>query len=134
SVPDAPFFDTVRIRPASEPDAILATARERGINLRADGDGIIVALDETVGTADLAALLELFGGRGSDADRLLADADPAFEGRLERSSSFMTQPVFHRHRSETEMLRYLHRLQAKDLSLTTSMIPLGSCTMKLNAT
>jgi glycine dehydrogenase len=99
-----------------------------------DGDAIIVALDETVGSEDLGDLLELFGGSRADAGRHAGAAELEFGDGFDRESSFLTHPVFHRYRSETEMLRYLHRLQSKDLSLTTSMIPLGSCTMKLNAT
>jgi glycine dehydrogenase len=133
-VANSPFFDTVRIRPAGGTERLVEAAREMKINLRVDGDAIIVALDETVGSEDLGDLLELFGGSRADAGRHAGAAELEFGDGFDRESSFLTHPVFHRYRSETEMLRYLHRLQSKDLSLTTSMIPLGSCTMKLNAT
>jgi glycine dehydrogenase len=100
-----------------------------------DGD-VVVALDETVTFDDLAELLEVFAF-GSAAPRPVAlapNVDDRYDERFARTSPFLTHPVFNTHHSETEMLRYLHQLEAKDLSLTTSMIPLGSCTMKLNAT
>src|SRR6185503_14054988 len=92
--------------------------------------------DETVDFDDLGDLLGAFA-RGSDVSDPAAiahDVDERYDERFARTSAFLTHPTFNTHHSETEMLRYLHRLQAKDLSLTTSMIPLGSCTMKLNAT
>jgi glycine dehydrogenase len=134
------FFDTLRIRVAGKKGAsaesIVGAARERRINLRVlDGD-VVVALDETVTFDDLAELLEVFAF-GSAAPRPVAlapNVDDRYDERFARTSPFLTHPVFNTHHSETEMLRYLHQLEAKDLSLTTSMIPLGSCTMKLNAT
>lgn len=120
------FFDTVWARP-DRPEHVLARAREKRINLRQLGDGRIgIALDETVTDADLADLLEIFGA-------CAAEATAEIPAPLARTSPFLEHEVFHAHRSETEMLRYLHRLQARDLALDTSMIPLGSCTMKLNA-
>ncbi|MFQ5503389.1 MAG: aminomethyl-transferring glycine dehydrogenase [Planctomycetota bacterium] len=130
-------FDTLHVRPASlTAGEILANATKLEINLRDHGDGTLgVALDETVGPGDLEDLHRAFGGR-PDAfhpDEWLAST-PAIPPALRRTTPFLQHPVFMSHHSETELLRYLHRLQTRDLSLTTSMIPLGSCTMKLNAT
>ncbi|MCB9688522.1 MAG: aminomethyl-transferring glycine dehydrogenase [Alphaproteobacteria bacterium] len=133
AVSDAPFFDTVRIRAGGRQQDLLDAALSRGINLRVLDEDVVVALDETVTESDLQDLLEVFGSRAQASD-LLAKADPTAPGGFERTTGFLRQSVFHAHRSETEMLRYLHRLQVKDLSLDASMIPLGSCTMKLNAT
>ncbi|MBX2803824.1 MAG: aminomethyl-transferring glycine dehydrogenase [Myxococcales bacterium] len=128
------FFDSVRIRVASGRDAVLQRADERGINLRVLGDhDVVVALDETVTESDLADLLSVFGS-GEEATALLGQVSAEAPAGFARESEFLAEPVFHRHRSETEMLRYLHRLQVRDIALDTSMIPLGSCTMKLNAT
>jgi glycine dehydrogenase len=134
------FFDTLRVRIAGKKGAtaekIIAAAHERRINLReVDGD-VIVSLDETVTFEDLADLLDVFAlGRVAPQPVALApNVDDRYDERFARTSSYLTHPVFNTHHSETEMLRYLHHLEAKDLSLTTSMIPLGSCTMKLNAT
>jgi glycine dehydrogenase len=125
-----PHFDALRVRPADGADAVVAAARERGINLREYGDGSLgIALDETVTPTDLADLAACFGAEAPTE----APATTLPEG-LARTGSFMQQEVFRRYRSETEMLRYLKRLESRDLSLAHSMIPLGSCTMKLNAT
>jgi len=127
------FFDTLAV----ETDAATAArlheaARALRINLRSlDSTRVGVSLDETVTEADLQDLVRIFAlGRSAPAPALDSEALP---GAFLRSSAFMTHPVFHRHRSETEMLRYMRRLEARDLSLTAAMIPLGSCTMKLNA-
>ena len=140
-VAEEPFFDTVRVDLGATPAAgIIRLAEARGINLRVlDEHTITISLDEK--TDDLADLFAIFHG-GNDAGFDLAelaagipagldapDAEP-----LRRTSPFLTHPVFNKHHTETEMLRYLRRLESKDLSLTTSMIALGSCTMKLNAT
>src|SRR4029078_7985862 len=109
---------------------------DKHINLRAVGDDVVVSLDETVNFDDLRDLLEVFA-LGADAPRpadLAADVDDRYDERFARTSTYLTHPVFNTHHSETEMLRYLHQLEAKDLSLTTSMIPLGSCTIKTDAT
>ncbi len=122
------FFDTICVVVGDKQDAIVAAALDLGINLRRHGDdAIIVALDETVRADDVQDLLAAF-------DATFGQPVPVDFGSLTRESSFMTHSVFHAYRSETEMLRYIYRLQAKDLSLTQAMIPLGSCTMKLNAT
>ena len=129
------FFDTLRVRPAKGAEAVLGAAREARMNLRDFGDGTIgVALDETVTPADLDDLLAVFGAGGSAAE-LAASFEPAgYPAHIVRCSPFLTHPVFNSYHSETEMLRYIHRLESRDLSLNTSMIALGSCTMKLNAT
>ena len=120
------FFDTIRV---TGPDNIVDKACNSGINIRDFSDGTVgIALDETVTANDLKNLLTLF-----DTDHSTA-ADSVIPSELQRQSAFLTHPVFNRFQSETEMLRYIHRLETKDLSLNTSMIPLGSCTMKLNAT
>jgi glycine dehydrogenase len=132
------FFDTIRITPNQLPAAtVLSVARSGGFNLRDFGDGSIgISLDETTTRADVAALLECFAGGATfrlDVGELAA-AFAAGTAVPDRTSAFLTHEIFSKNHSEHEMLRYLHRLQEKDLSLTTSMIPLGSCTMKLNAT
>ncbi|MGI9590510.1 MAG: aminomethyl-transferring glycine dehydrogenase, partial [Myxococcota bacterium] len=132
------FFDTLRVRPQGLGAAeAIAAAAERGYNLRDLGEGDVgISLDETTTLADVGQLLEAFGAGDAarDLQNLAASADEALPEALERRDEILSHPVFHAHRGEHEMLRYLHRLEAKDLSLTTSMIPLGSCTMKLNAT
>ncbi len=130
------FFDTLRIRPRGGSARILAAARRTRINLRDYGDGTLGAsLDEAVTAEDLDALLKVFGcEESSDAIcARLPEGAESYPSEVARKSGFMEHPVFASYRSETEMLRYLHRLESRDLSLTTSMIPLGSCTMKLNA-
>ena len=132
------FFDTLRVRGGAQTAReVLDAARERGINLRELNGDLIVALDETVTFEDLTDLLDVFaaGKGGAPSPTSLAkNVDDRYDERFARTSAYLTHPVFNTHHSETEMLRYLHQLEAKDLSLTTSMIPLGSCTMKLNAT
>jgi glycine dehydrogenase len=140
-----PFFDTLRVEVAGgDASAMVRAAAERGINLRALDDAfVVVALDETVSRADVLDLMEVFATGSGDSDRgkfqgwldELGEAmEPRFPEPFQRTSDFMTHPVFHRFRSETELLRFLKRLENRDLSLTGSMIPLGSCTLKLNAT
>ena len=132
------YFDTVRVEVEEHGAARIAdAARQRRINLRVIDDSTLgIALDETTTAADIVELLELFGApRGSlRADELGAGVDARFDERFARTSAYLEHPVFNSYHSETEMLRYLHRLQSRDLSLVHSMIPLGSCTMKLNAT
>jgi glycine cleavage system P protein (glycine dehydrogenase) len=132
------FFDTVRCEADPATIARLRTATEaRGINLRYPADGIVqVSLDETVETADLADLVAAFASAtGAAAPPAGAGAPtmPRLPEAMQRSSPFMTHPVFNSHHSETEMMRYIRHLERKDLGLDTAMIPLGSCTMKLNA-
>jgi glycine dehydrogenase len=140
---EEPFFDTLAVElaqraPGSEGDAdgLIADAARRGINLRKLGERRVgISLDETVGADDIADLLDLFG---TDPQALEALAAVAARSSIPvphaRTSDILTHPIFHRHHTEHEMLRYLRRLESRDLSLTHSMIPLGSCTMKLNAT
>ncbi|MEZ4321439.1 MAG: aminomethyl-transferring glycine dehydrogenase [Myxococcota bacterium] len=127
----AQFFDTVRFQ-TDDAAGIVDRARAAGFNLRNLGAGsrgsVAIALDETTSPADLVALYAALGLSGAPRD-----ADPAIPEGLVRKSGFLKQAVFHSHRSETAMMRWLHRLETKDLALNTSMIPLGSCTMKLNA-
>src|SRR5688572_28752420 len=131
------YFDTLCVEVAGGADAVIASAAERRINLRRDGDArVIVALDETVTEDDVQELLVVFAGGepAPETGGLAADVDDRFDERFARTSPFLTHPVFNTHHSETEMLRYMRTLESRDLSLTHSMIPLGSCTMKLNAT
>jgi len=136
SAGDEPYFDTVRIALAGvTADAVLARALERGINLRKlDERTIAVALDETVGREDFVDLLAVLGAEGEDPEAIAAAADPALPAPHPRTSAYLTHPVFTKYHTEHEMLRYIKRLESRDLSLAQSMIPLGSCTMKLNAT
>jgi glycine dehydrogenase len=133
------YFDTIRVALGKKnAQVILDEARERRINLRAMEDrSLVIALDETVSNDDIANLLAAFNG-GKDPEfgleDVLAGADTRYDERFNRTTPFLTHPVFNRHHAETEMLRYMNRLQSRDLSLVHSMIPLGSCTMKLNAT
>ncbi|MFP6663254.1 MAG: aminomethyl-transferring glycine dehydrogenase [Deltaproteobacteria bacterium] len=133
---EAFFFDTLRVRPSTgNAAALLAAAREAGFNLRDHDDGSVgISLDETTTRADVAVLVGLFGEGDVDVDALAEAGDRPLDGIFGRRTAYLEHPVFHAHRGEHEMLRYLHRLESRDLSLTTSMIPLGSCTMKLNAT
>jgi glycine dehydrogenase len=155
------FFDTLQVEPVGmTADEVMEACDLNGVNLRRFADGSFgIALDETVSAADVDTLFAVFstGDRvGPSLDKLAAklrrtartdvggdgaayDEAPApftglpYDGPLARTTPYLTHPVFHRYHSESEMMRYLHRLTSRDLSLTTSMIPLGSCTMKLNA-
>ncbi len=128
------FFDTITVALGQTADGVIAEAAKRRINLRQLGGGRVgIALDETVTPADLADLLAIFNGGQAVEFDLAGGESVAIPESLRRTSGFLTHPIFNRHHSETEMLRYLKKLEARDLSLTTSMIPLGSCTMKLNA-
>ncbi|WP_338038375.1 aminomethyl-transferring glycine dehydrogenase [Neosynechococcus sphagnicola] len=131
-----PYFDTVRIQVEVHRGwRLLERARSQRINLRAIAPNSLgISLNETTTLQDLQDLLTLFAEEQPlpfTVSALLAETPAAYGPR---TSPYLTHPVFHRYHSETELLRYIHRLQAKDLSLTTAMIPLGSCTMKLNAT
>ena len=125
------YFDTLRVEVGEQGDELLARAQAEGMNFRDLGDGHWgIALDETTHKDDLQAILTLLGSKLPAA----VDEGPAWESVHIRHSRFMEHPVFGAHHSETEMMRYMRRLEAKDLSLVHAMIPLGSCTMKLNAT
>ena len=133
------FFDTVLVRVPGRAERVLRAARGRGINLRhVDADTIGISTDEVTLRSNVEDVWASFGVEGIDIDALdaqiVADGDLGVPDELVRTSEFLTHPVFASHRSETEMLRYLRRLQDKDVALDRSMIPLGSCTMKLNAT
>ncbi len=137
-----PFFDTLRVTVApSKMVDVIARAHSHQINLRAISPSAIgISLDETVSSDDLIALFQIFAGEQAahftPEDLLHSLPASAFTlySSLQRTSPYLTHPVFNSYHSETELLRYMYRLQMKDLSLATAMIPLGSCTMKLNAT
>ncbi|WP_171163076.1 aminomethyl-transferring glycine dehydrogenase [Streptomyces sp. I05A-00742] len=127
-------FDTVTARVPGRADEVVAAALERGVNLRrTDADTVGIACDETTTREHLTAVWAAFGVT-ADIEALDAATADALPEELLRSSDFLAHPVFHQHRSETAMLRYLRRLADRDYALDRGMIPLGSCTMKLNAT
>ncbi|MGW5646301.1 aminomethyl-transferring glycine dehydrogenase [Saccharopolyspora sp. NPDC003752] len=129
------FFDTIFVKVPGKADDVVARARRGGINLRrVDADHVGISCDETTTRAHLATVWQAFGVTGGDVDELDIETPDALPAALERTSEYLTHPVFHTHRSETSLLRYLRRLSDKDIALDRSMIPLGSCTMKLNAT
>ena len=137
------FFDMIQVVPSEiSSEDVLRRAVDMEINLRDFGDGTVgIALDETTRPEDIDDLFAVFshggprgGGVKLSAEKVSEAASSAIPDDLVRKSRFLEHPVFHLYRSETEMLRYLHRLESRDLALNTSMIPLGSCTMKLNAT
>jgi glycine dehydrogenase len=130
-------FDTLRVRPVGRTARqVIDAARARGMNLRDFGDGSVgISLDETTTRRDVADLLACFGGSGQeDIDAMYLQAVPIIPESVERTSGYLTHPIFNTYQSETELLRYIFKLMGRDLSLAHSMIPLGSCTMKLNAT
>jgi glycine dehydrogenase len=125
------FFDTVLTRVPGRAAEVVAAARTLGIHVRqVDGDHVGLSVGETFGPGTFASVLRAFGVEGSEG---LASVDPIPAG-LRRMTPYLTHEVFHAHRSETQMLRYLRTLSARDYALDRGMIPLGSCTMKLNAT
>ncbi|HXF01373.1 MAG TPA: aminomethyl-transferring glycine dehydrogenase [Arthrobacter sp.] len=129
------FFDTLTVQAPGKAAEIAAAAEAKGVNLRRiDADHVGISTDETTTAEHLALVAEAFGV--ADAAGKAAEAAAGFElpEDLLRSSSYLDHPVFHSYRSETRMLRYLRRLSDRDLALDRTMIPLGSCTMKLNAT
>ena len=135
---NAQYFDTLRVTAdAARTTAIHAAAERRQMNFRHVSDTAVgIALDETVTTADLEAIVAVFAeAAGRPAVALAAETDPLSDlpAALRRTSGYLAHPVFNSHRSETEMMRYIRALERKDVGLDTSMIPLGSCTMKLNA-
>ncbi|MEU7488905.1 aminomethyl-transferring glycine dehydrogenase [Streptomyces sp. NPDC042319] len=128
------YFDTLTARVPGRAAEIVAAAREAGVNLRqVDADLVGIACDETTGRAQLTAVLGAFGVQG-DIEQLDAAAADALPESLLRADDYLGHPVFHQYRSETAMLRYLRTLADRDYALDRGMIPLGSCTMKLNAT
>ncbi|MBJ2121763.1 aminomethyl-transferring glycine dehydrogenase [Arthrobacter sp. MSA 4-2] len=128
------FFDTVLVRVPGRAAELADRAEELGYNLRrVDADHLGISCDETTTEDHIAAVAGVFG-TGSDAGSGASDTGTRIPAGLRRTSAYMTHPVFSLHRSETAMLRYLRRLSDRDLALDRTMIPLGSCTMKLNAT
>ncbi|MGC2780158.1 MAG: aminomethyl-transferring glycine dehydrogenase [Bradyrhizobium sp.] len=127
------FFDTVTVDVGDKHAGIVARALAEQLNLGLDGGRLRIALDETTTPDIVEAVWRAFGGELSYA-AIDAEARDALPAELKRQRPFLTHPVFHAHRSETEMLRYLRKLADRDLALDRAMIPLGSCTMKLNAT
>ncbi|MBN3005652.1 aminomethyl-transferring glycine dehydrogenase [Chromobacterium alkanivorans] len=128
------FFDTVQVD-APKADAVYQAALAAGYNLRRAGGNVLgVAFHEAASEADLERLIEIFTGKSADIAALDAAAADAIPAGLKRESAFMSHPVFNTHHSEHEMLRYMKKLESRDLAMNHSMISLGSCTMKLNAT
>jgi glycine dehydrogenase len=130
------FFDTVTVSVPGKAGEIIAAAEARGINLRAvDADTVGISADEATTSAIVADVVAAFGASvaGSDTDTG-AGAGFGLDAAVERTSGYLQHPVFNTHRSETQLLRYIRRLSDRDLALDRTMIPLGSCTMKLNAT
>ncbi|MGH8966881.1 MAG: glycine dehydrogenase (aminomethyl-transferring), partial [Actinomycetes bacterium] len=129
------FFDTVTVIVPGRAEAVVAAARENGVHLRlVDADTVGVSTSETTHRAHLESVLAAFGTTEVDIDAIDARVGEALPEHLRRETEFLTHEVFNTHRSETAMLRYLRRLSARDYALDRGMIPLGSCTMKLNAT
>jgi glycine dehydrogenase len=129
------YFDTLWIEGA-DPEAIRRAADSRRINFRLTDAGIGIALDETVSLDDAREVVECFAeacGKKTPDVQVSTDGTTMLPRALQRTSSYLTHPVFNTYHSETEMMRYIRRLERKDIGLDTSMIPLGSCTMKLNA-
>ncbi|MFK8185794.1 MAG: aminomethyl-transferring glycine dehydrogenase [Phormidesmis sp.] len=135
----APVFDTLTVETGDRTKDILARATEQQINLRIDLEQagkpqtLGISLDETTGVEQISELLEIFAG-DKTAPTIESLCPEPLPKAFSRTSDYLTNPVFNRYHSETELLRYLYSLQKKDLSLADAMIPLGSCTMKLNAT
>jgi glycine dehydrogenase len=127
------FFDTVTVDAGNKQSEIVARALTEKINLRIGSGTLGIAVDETATPATIEAVWRAFGGTLAYAD-VEAGAREALPSELRRTTAFLTHPVFHAHRSETELLRYMRKLADRDLALDRAMIPLGSCTMKLNAT
>ncbi|MDQ0944957.1 aminomethyl-transferring glycine dehydrogenase [Streptomyces sp. V1I1] len=128
------YFDTLTARVPGKAADVVAAAREGGVNLHlVDADHLSIACDETTTRTQLAAVWAAFGVE-ADVEVLDAATDDTLPAALLRTDDYLTHPVFHQHRSETAMLRYLRKLADRDYALDRGMIPLGSCTMKLNAT
>ncbi|MEZ0259614.1 MAG: aminomethyl-transferring glycine dehydrogenase [Alphaproteobacteria bacterium] len=137
-VTTAHFFDTVTVDCGKHAQEIISRAHQKEINLRDFGDGRLgVSLDEKSTRAEVFTLWQIFSGKGAlgfSVEALDASVPDQIPAALKRTSEYLTHPTFHLYRSETDMLRYLRHLEHKDIALNRSMIPLGSCTMKLNAT
>jgi glycine dehydrogenase len=129
------FFDTITIEVTSAAEAVVRRALEHDFNIRlVDADHVTIALDETTTEADVNLLARALGVAGAGTATDFTSGESAIPEALRRTTPYLTHPVFHAHHSETSMLRYLRVLSDKDIALDRSMIPLGSCTMKLNAT
>lgn len=128
------YFDTLTVKAAGRAADVVSAAREGGVNLHlVDADHVSISCDETTTRAQLGAVWTAFGVE-ADVDALDAAAVDTLPAGLLRDDNYLSHPVFHAHRSETSMLRYLRKLADRDYALDRGMIPLGSCTMKLNAT
>ncbi|MFJ6679079.1 aminomethyl-transferring glycine dehydrogenase [Microbacterium sp. NPDC091382] len=128
------FFDTLVIRTPGRAEDVIADARRRGYQLWfRDGDSVGISVDETTTVADLQAVASVFGVDSSKVFVPLRDRNAHLPAALQRTDGYLTHPVFNTHRSETAMMRYLKQLADRDYALDRGMIPLGSCTMKLNA-
>jgi glycine dehydrogenase len=138
AIENATWFDTLTVVTAGYAEEIHALAKAQRVNLRRiDANRIGISFDETSARDDVLTLWKIFAPHGKalpDIAVIETGTANAFPANLKRASVFLTHPVFNRHRSETEMLRYLRKLADKDIALDRAMIPLGSCTMKLNAT
>ncbi len=127
------FFDTLTVSVPGRAARVVAAAADRGINIRqVDADRVSIACDETTTLDHIRAVWDALGAGEVDEERLKVEG--ALPPALRRGTEYLTHPVFHAHRSETAMLRYLRALSDKDYALDRGMIPLGSCSMKLNAT
>ena len=136
-VADGPWFDTLRVSVPGRADEAVAAALQAGVNIwRHDADTVLLSVDETITLADVGAVAAALGAAPKGEDRAVpaSPVSPQWPAALVRTSDYLTHPVFHEHRSETQLLRYLRKLSDRDFALDRGMIPLGSCTMKLNAT
>ncbi|WP_406385069.1 aminomethyl-transferring glycine dehydrogenase [Streptomyces sp. NBC_01618] len=129
------FFDTLLVAVPGRAEEVVAAAHDKGLRLRlVDGDHVGISCSEVTTDEHVRLVLDAFGRAGGGLDTLTPDVSAVLPPELRRTSPFLTHPVFHQHRSETAMLRYLRKLSDRDFALDRGMIPLGSCTMKLNAT
>ncbi|MFB6782358.1 aminomethyl-transferring glycine dehydrogenase [Streptomyces sp. NPDC056352] len=129
------FFDTLLVAVPGRAEEVVAAAHDKGLRLRlVDGDHVGISCSEVTTDEHVRLVLDAFGRAGVGLDTLTPDVSAVLPPELRRTSPFLTHPVFHQHRSETTMLRYLRKLSDRDFALDRGMIPLGSCTMKLNAT
>ena len=137
-VADGPWFDTLRVTVPGRADDTVAAALAAGVNIwRHDADTVLLSVDETTDLSEVAVVASALGADATASAQTVlhaAPVTPEWPSELLRTSEYLTHPVFHQHRSETQMLRYLRRLADRDFALDRGMIPLGSCTMKLNAT
>lgn len=134
-VAEGPWFDTLRVHVPGGAAAAVAAAVTAGVNIwQHDESTVLVSVDETTDASEVAAVAGALGAATEAADVETTRVSPSWPQELVRTSDYLTHPVFHSHRSETAMLRYLRRLSDRDFALDRGMIPLGSCTMKLNAT